>query len=184
MISASKRTLSLLASAAFALLAAVPCPVAGDDAQFIKHESREGGYSIDLPLDWDVKTSLKDWDCVAFAPKTTAEAGEYLDTISISLLNGELAATAESLTASLKAKSPAFSLLSSKELKASGSDAIRLEYAYESGAVKIRAVTLLVAEGPRVWAATFSGTNRSFIARKSLFDKVESSFKVLNNGTN
>ena len=175
-------TIPLLAALALTLAAAASS-FADDEIQFIKHESQEAGYSINLPLDWDLKTNLKDWDCVAFAPKAPMAANDYLENAAVALIDDKdgkgPSPAAGALVASLKAKSPAFSLISQKELKVSGCDALRLEYVYESDSVKVRAVTLFISKGQRILAATLSGDPKRFFARKSVFDKIEASFSPL-----
>lgn len=181
--SSKAKSLALSAALAFALTAAFGSSFAQEEPQFLKHESPEAGYALDLPLDWDIKTSLKDWDCAAFAPKSPASTNGYLESVSVALLDGkELKsplAAAGAMTAALKARSQDFSLISQQELKVSGCDAARISYSYESGSVKAMASTLFVAKGERLWALTFSGEPRRFIAKKALFDKVEASFRPL-----
>jgi hypothetical protein len=176
----------LFAPLLLATALALPFKAAAEEQpaqQFLKYESKEGGYSIDLPLDWDVKANVRDWDCFAFAPRDSAKPDEFLDCASVALLDGKegkgASYAADALLAALKAKSPSFSLASRKELDAPGWEKVRLEYSYDSAGVKLRAVTLIAAKGQRLWAVSFLAEPRRFIARKALFDKMETSFNPL-----
>ena len=167
------------------IMAAASFPLCAEDSeiQFMKHESKEAGYSIELPLDWDIKTSVRDYDCVAFAPKAPMAQDEFLDNVTISFLEDKdkkgLDSFSEAFVANLKARSPAFSLVSEKKLKVADCEALRLDYSYALGGVQVRSSALFVARDGHILVLSFNAEPKRYVAKKQLFDKIEASFRPL-----
>ena len=148
--------------------------------QFMRHDSLDADYSVELPVDWDIKANIKGFDCVAFAPKPTPYVSDYLDSLSISFYKGGkgLDDFADELASSLKAHSPDFKLLAKgKGLEIQGCKTLRLEYEFSSGRVDVRSSAILISKDGKVWSLTLNSGKRSFPLRKGIFDRALSSFK-------
>ncbi len=146
-------------------------------------ESREASCYLELPLDWETKVAVGDLACVAFAPKTPMAKDDFLDNIalrSVSDKDGkgpkELAAV---FVANMKARTEDFALLSEGEAKLSGREAFRVEYSYSLGGRKVLSRVVFLPVGPNMAVLSFNAEPKRFIAKKSLFDKVEASFRPL-----
>ncbi len=152
------------------------------EAQYLRQDSPEGGYSMDLPLDWDVKTGLRGWDCVAFSPER--EPGSpYIANISVAAADlkdvKSPAKAAEAFTAALKARSDSFSMLSEGEVSLAGCEGVKIEYLYEAEREKLKGRALFLSKdgSGKLWSLSFSGSLQSFARSKAAFDAAEASFK-------
>jgi len=173
-------------AAAIAAMAFLSQPLRAEDAgpQLLRQESQEGGYSIELPLDWDVKTGLRGLDCAAFSP-LRPEGAACLESVSIAVLDAKEAKSpseaAAAFSAALKARGEGFSLTSEGPVSIGGCEGFRVECLYEVAGAKLKArgVFLRKKGGSKIWSVTFSCSPQEFARDKSLFDAVEASFKAL-----
>lgn len=152
-------------------------PVEARQPQLLQYESKGGGYSIELPALWDVKPSVKGFNCVAFAQKR-GSSDIYLPNISVAVVkDGRHGPATESFLKETGRLEQGFSLLSKGECIIGQLQGTGVEFAYISDGARLKARKVFLSKDGTLWIVSFMAPMEDFKRLKPLFDAVELSFK-------
>lgn len=142
--------------------------------------SKQGGYSIQFPLGWELREGFMGTDVVALAPVIDLQE---LFRVNINIIYSKLEVSAtrdEYYDLNLKVLNQQledFDLESNKDVKLDGVDAKEFIFTHTLGIVNAKVLQYLVLNGDKAYVITFTADPNQFKNYKDVFDQIAASFK-------